>query len=712
MDQPSARPRPVRLLFSWRSWTILALLSVLSLVLAACGGGGSPTFTLSGYVRSANGATPIGGAQVAVPSVNTVATTNSNGWYQLVGLPRNSGNLSVVVTAANYEPVNQVITPPAGPSATQNFLLQPVNPGGSAGVAGTVTYTTDSWVMGASATRSWPPAASSTSMVRPTFAPPVSRPARHVTVELRPGASGVPFGSSDYVVQSMMEQVRDLLAGSGLPKLNYRVFPYMERLGRRLATIEVPAGMTAELLAQRLQSSNAVLRARPAQYVYPTSYPVRLPNDPSYSQQYQYNLLGMPQTWALQPDAGSERVAVIDTGVRFEHPDLRGNLLSGYDFVDNDSDPTDPGSDTTFSSHGTHVAGLISARTNNGFQVAGTAWYTSIIPFRSLQPSDRTPIEYTTEAIAAAASPQYHADVINLSLGVEGQPDPDTQQLFRDAINGAIAAGATVVAASGNDLSGQAPVSWPAAYQPVIAVGAIDQSKARAYFSNSGPELDVMAPGVNVLSTSWNKPANSYDPDRASGTSMATPIVSGIVALMRAAGLSPNQVSTVLAQTAMDIGQPGKDNETGYGVINPYLAVASASGAGPDQLWIGFVTPDGTPLSQAVHPSFTPTSQGNWSYSVTGVRAGSGFVFAWLDVNRDGQLDEGDYVGKYPQGSTPITIAAGQSISAPLTAGIFSGAGATAAGRSVDVQMVSQAQRLWEGLIKAIPAGKTRASAP
>ncbi|HHV53880.1 MAG TPA: S8 family serine peptidase [Firmicutes bacterium] len=689
------------------------LLATLSLLVSACGGGGgATTFNLYGYVMSQSMGTPIVGARVMVGS--QVATTGQDGRYSLAGLPVGSGTVQVTATANGYEANTQTLSVSGGGTRHLDFRLLPAPAGGSATVSGymvlvgnAIWYTASQQSVAGKASVAGLPA-------RPTFTPPRIARARHVIVRLPAGFQPLGEGGSFngvFQAEATRQVVRELLSAIGRPDLKYRTHPLLEKIGQRVATIEAPADVPAEIFAARLLASGKVLDAWPASYAYPMAspmvYPTRRPNDPYYISYhgpgnpgtynyYHYHLLGMEQTWAVQANAAGVRVAVIDTGVGYGHPDLQGNLLEGYDVVDNDRDPADPA--LSGPSHGTMVAGLVGAVTNNGVQVAGTAWQTGIVPLRAMTAEGGTEADIAEAILLAAGvngNRQYRADVINLSLGGFA-PIPN---VVKSAIDQAINRGVIVVAAAGNvdPQTGDQTVTWPANYDPVIAVAAVKDDKGWATFSNYGPRVDVAAPGQSVWTTGFQS-SNDFSPRRGDGTSFASPIVAGIVALMRQAGVPAWQatVDTILKRTAEDIDVLGRDDRTGYGLVNPYLAVL---GANPANTWIGVVNQNGEPLSRAVHPAFGSTG---WAYNIPAVQAGAGWVLAWLDLNDDGSLNDGDYLAKYPTGETPMTISAGQFITARLDAGIYSSTAPPATASPAEVQT------LWKGLKKAIDQAGAR----
>ncbi len=309
------------------------------------------------------------------------------------------------------------------------------------------------------------------------------------------------------------------------------------------------------------------------------------PNDPYYTDK-QWGLSAIKLTDAWEKVSSTEReeivIAILDTGVDLDHPDLQNSIVPGYDFINDDNDPNDD------RRHGTHVAGIAAAIADNGIGIAGTASGVKIMPVKVLNSEGLGTTQNIIDGIYWAVD--NGADVINMSLGA-----PGGSFLEYEAIVYAVNNGVSVIASVGNDSNHWIPedgekdiddpsnpdyaeryessVSYPAAYPGVIGVGAIDHLSDTDYFladfSNVGSEVDVVAPGVDIYST---LPDNGYG--WASGTSMSAPFVSGLAALLRAANvdLTPEQTFDILVETSKDmvdpLGEVGEDNYYGHGLIN------------------------------------------------------------------------------------------------------------------------------------------------
>jgi serine protease len=371
---------------------------------------------------------------------------------------------------------------------------------------------------------------------------------------------------------------------------------------------KVSVAEAAKLAADLMASDSSVEYAEPDRIMHP----MFTPNDPLFAQQWDYtDVTGgmrLPAAWDKSTGTGI-RVAVIDTGYR-PHVDLQGQILAGYDFIADttisndgngrDSDASDPGDWTAAgqcgtgsaasnsSWHGTHVAGTIAALTNNGIGVAGVAYGAKVVPVRVLGQCGG----YTSDiadamiwasggTVSGVTNIAARAQVINMSLGGSGACDTTTQT----AINGARSRGTVVVVAAGNE-NQNASNSNPANCSGVIAVAATNKSGGKASYSNYGTIVSVAAPGGDsgaaILST-LNAGTTTPGADNYvgyMGTSMATPHVAGVAALMLAANpnLTPDDVAAKLKSSARAF--PAACSGCGAGIVDASAAVDAALGTG------------------------------------------------------------------------------------------------------------------------------------
>jgi subtilisin family serine protease len=294
--------------------------------------------------------------------------------------------------------------------------------------------------------------------------------------------------------------------------------------------VQAPAGRQAQF-RQQLLASPQVLSVEEDGEARATL----IPNDPLWWRQWSVRKVRGPSAWDVATGQGGPIVAVIDTGVDGSHPDLSGRLVPGWNFHANSANTSDD------ADHGTAVAGIIAGVGNNGLGTAGLCWRCRIMPIKVLGANGGGSWSNIAAGIVWAAN--NGARVINLSLG-----GPTGSLALRDAVRYAIARGAVVVAAAGNEGSRQ--YFYPAAYTGVLAVAATTSSDRLYSFSNRGSWVDVAAPGCT-----WS-PAPRATWRSFCGTSAAAPSVSGIAGLVisRAAGASRQQVQTAIVSTAVEVG--------------------------------------------------------------------------------------------------------------------------------------------------------------
>ncbi|HID56569.1 TPA: hypothetical protein EYP37_08570 [Candidatus Poribacteria bacterium] len=367
------------------------------------------------------------------------------------------------------------------------------------------------------------------------------------------------------------------------------VFRSMAPKLRGVYLLRFPRGTDILSLMDRHRSDPDIRYIQP-NYLYRPCAEV-IPNDPRFSEQWNMERIRMSEAWSLEKGSEEVVIAIVDTGVNYEHEDIKGKIWRntdevpgngldddgngfvddyiGWDFTDAptmpgrgdytkwDNDPMDEGG------HGSHVAGIAGAQPDNSIGIAGVAWRCRIMPvragFRVL--TGGTYLQDDDAAAAIVYAADNGARIINMSWGDE-EPSP----LIRDAIDYAYSRGCVLVAAAGND--SRTDVLYPAAYRKVIAVAASDQNDHRAYFSNANAAIDIAAPGMVILSLGVKEPYWI-----SSGTSMAAPHVSGVAALLlsKRPDLTAEDVRRILVSSADRMGNSPKLVDAGR--LNAFRAL-------------------------------------------------------------------------------------------------------------------------------------------
>lgn len=297
-----------------------------------------------------------------------------------------------------------------------------------------------------------------------------------------------------------------------------------------------------------------------------------VPTDPLFKDQWSIASGNVQGAWDMGATGQGMTIAIIDSGIALNHPDLKDNLLPGYNAITQSEAPEASQDDN---GHGTHVSGIAAAERNN-VGIVGVAYQAKIMPIKVMDSTGEGKDDAIADGIVWAAD--HGAQIINLSLGSEnGSVSSD---ILRQAIAYAYDKGSLLVAAAGNyDPKSEANpgVSYPASDPHVLAISAIDADNNVETYSATGPEVDLAAPGHYIASDWWSEtdgPGYSY----ASGTSMAAPFVSGEAALLWSQHLdwSRDQVIQVLEAGARNLRAPGRDQYYGYGLVDMKLALTLA----------------------------------------------------------------------------------------------------------------------------------------
>jgi subtilisin family serine protease len=492
-------------------------------------------------------------------------------------------------------------------------------------------------------------------------------------------------------------------------------------MSRRIRVTDIsPAILAARLRIDHLvkmDSIAAVLRADPAVATVSRDYWIpppqaaagwqdlgdTIPNDLNYpNQSWHYAMIGLPSAWAAVTGDPAVLVAVVDNGIRFDHPAIAANLTSdGYDFVsmlqvpscggssvDNaadgdgyDPDPTIPadfminpnplclGGPNSLGGHGLHVAGTIGAVGNDGLGVSGVNWHVRIRPVRVLGLIGGTAFDVAQGVLYAAGLPASDgaggsvqasspARIINLSLG---GPCPSGGDVIHDAVIAATNGGALVVAAAGNEAASSP--SCPAAYPEVLAVSAVGPGGRLASYSNYAGTNGLAAPGGDftdgdgtsgIFSTTCDFTTNPCTPNYARyfGTSQATPHVSGTAALLLAAnpGLSATDLRLRLTTYAVDTGAAGPDVQYGAGIVNARNSLTQTL-APSANLYVRLYD-----SATGAVAATLPTTPGA-AFTFSGLAAGTYYVFAGEDADGDGAIGApGRRWGAYGGAGTPTPV--------------------------------------------------------
>lgn len=289
--------------------------------------------------------------------------------------------------------------------------------------------------------------------------------------------------------------------------------------------------------------------------------PALLPNDTYYSLEWHLPKIQAPEAWDITTGVPGVIIAILDSGIDAAHPDLAGQLVPGWNFYDNNADTTD------VTGHGTAVAGQACASSNNGIGIASPAWACKIMPIRIADLYG-----YTSDSMIAAGltyAADHGAQVANASFTISG-----SSATLSSAAAYLQSKGGVFTGSAGNDGTFDSSPDDPY----ILRISATDSSDNIASFSSTGNNIDLCAPGVNIVTTTRG---GGYG--YGTGTSASAPLVAGVAALMISANpnLTGSQVQTLLKQSADDLGPTGWDSAYGWGRLNAYNAVLAAISAGP-----------------------------------------------------------------------------------------------------------------------------------
>lgn len=390
-----------------------------------------------------------------------------------------------------------------------------------------------------------------------------------------------------------------------------------------IVTIEYGTAIDPMEMAEKVRSTGDVLWAEP-HFVYKTS---TVPDDPSYSLQWNLERIQAELAWAISKGSDSVIIGIVDTGVEWEHPDLKDKIwinpneipgngidddhngyvddVRGWDFGGLDGTP-DNNPDEDRPDHGTHVAGIAAAATGNKIGISSIGYNCRIMAVKTSRDNDRDAqgnvyVDYGYEGIIYAVD--NGAKVINCSWGGDG-----FSKMGKDVVDYALSKNVLIVASSGNENSDAA--SYPASFDGVLSVGSTDKDDSRSYYSNFGPTVDVFAPGSDIYST-WK--TDTYT--NLSGTSMASPLAAGLAGLVRSLfpQLNAQQAAEQIRVNCdnIDAGNPSYKYQLGGGRINAYKALSSVNSKSVRGYDFVFSDEDGN-NNGVFEPGETVTLSGNF----------------------------------------------------------------------------------------------------
>ena len=376
---------------------------------------------------------------------------------------------------------------------------------------------------------------------------------------------GVQEFSGRLIVKAKMESA---FAATGLSTkdsatLRYKAVLALEKntLRREAATdeyiVSVPSGMDDATYSQKLMATGAYEYASPDWNLAPA----KTPNDPLLSYEWHHKTMHSFDAWNSTTGSTALKIAVCDTGVDATHPDLKDNLLPGYNAVTNKT-AAQGGETKDINGHGTHCAGCAGAKADNKIGVAGVLWTVKILPVRV---TNQTNGSASLADILRGVRWAVDNGAKSISVSYSGADNATVQTTGEYAKS----KGALLLWAAGNDARNLSGFD----HKDVIIVGASDQKDAKASFSAYGKAIDVFAPGVAIASTVMGGGYEAW-----SGTSMATPLANGVVGLIFAANpkLNVSQGEDILFKSCVDLGEKGNDDVYGWGRIDAYAAVKLA----------------------------------------------------------------------------------------------------------------------------------------
>jgi thermitase len=363
----------------------------------------------------------------------------------------------------------------------------------------------------------------------------VNFPRLWLTAALAVGLASLSAAQSgtQYVPNQIIVKFRPAAAGSAgtaHAAINSKVKKTLSQIGTQV--INLRAGMTVDQALRYYRGLAGVEYAQP-NYIRRAHF---TPNDPRYIQQWWLPKVNAPDAWELSIGLSTVKIAILDTGVDYNHQDLKGKVILGRDTVNDDNDPFDD------VDHGTHCAGIAAGQTNNGIGIAGLGFNASIIAVKVLGTNGGDDATVSEGMLWAADN---GANIISMSLG-----GPGDGKVTRDAATYCKGKDVFMVASAGNDNT--TTRSYPGAIEDIVCVAATDPNDKRAGFSNYGADwVDVAAPGTGIMSTVPNNGYEAFD-----GTSMACPVVAGLAGLLKSyqPTITAAEIRTIIEANTVPVG--------------------------------------------------------------------------------------------------------------------------------------------------------------
>ena len=363
------------------------------------------------------------------------------------------------------------------------------------------------------------------------------------------------------------------------------------------------ANSIADSVADTVLARNSGRPDGKSRSVSPSEWDAGAPNDPLFDKQWALAKIEAEGAWKIA-DGSDVTIAVIDSGIDMDHPEFAGRIVAGYDFVNEDDEPDDD------YGHGTQVAGVAAAAANNELGIAGLAWDAKIMAVKVLDHRGRGMSSNLTCALYWVADKGAH--VVNISI-ISFGPSLGMQS----AINYAVEENILIFAAAGNLFEDGNPLTYPAALKGVVAVAASDRDDGHAWFSSAGSFVDIAAPGVSIFSPF---PPSHEEFRSVYGTSLASPHGAGLAALILsvAPSLQPQEVETIIRESAADLGETGRDDKFGHGRVDAQAAMKLTLSSLPEQIFVPAAQfPSPTPTDTPT-PTSTPSETDTGTPTPTG----------------------------------------------------------------------------------------------